>query len=470
MTLFDSLVLANGAVIPNRLCKAAMEENMSTYDHAPSEAHYKLYRSWAEGGAGLILSGNVMIDRRALTGPGGVILENDEHLDRFREWARAGRSQGSQFWLQINHPGRQVLASLGQETVAPSAVALELGALSRLFPVPREMTEDDIQDVIRRFAQTSSLAQAAGFSGVEIHAAHGYLLSQFLSPRTNRRTDRWGGSLENRVRLLIEVIKAVRSAVSPTFCVGVKLNSADFQRGGFDITDARTVLEMLNALPVDLVELSGGNYEAPAMQGDPRDGRTLAREAYFLEFAKDMVAAARMPLMVTGGIRRREVAELVLASGVSMVGMASALALEPSLPRRWRRTEDVNPKLRPITWSHKMLAARAYMASIKYQMRAISLGKSTNPNVSPLRALIIERLDVATRSRQYRRWMKAKLTLGPRVRRMLSPVVRMAQKSFTFADIFPAPRKRQIPRRGPMLQWLCRREPGAAGQERQCRQ
>ena len=407
MTLFDPLVLPNGAVIPNRLCKAAMEENMSTYDHAPSEAHCRLYRSWADGGVGLVLSGNVMIDRRALTGPGGVILENDEHLDRFREWTRIGRSKGAHFWLQINHPGRQVLASLGQETVAPSAVPLELGALSRLFPVPREMTEDDIQDVIRRFARTSSLAEKAGFSGVEIHAAHGYLLSQFLSPLTNRRTDRWGGSLENRARLLIEVIKAVRTVVSPAFCVGVKVNSADFQRGGFDITDARRVLEMLNELPVDLVELSGGSYEAPAMQGDSRDGRTLAREAYFLEFAKDVVAAARMPLMVTGGIRRREVAQRVLAGGVSMVGMASALAIEPGLPKRWRQTEDVNPGLRPITWRHKVLAARAYMASIKYQMRATSLGKMTNPNVSPLLALIIERLDVAKRARQYRRWMAA---------------------------------------------------------------
>lgn len=125
-------------VIPNRLCKAAMEENMATYDHVPSDAHYELYRSWAEGGAGLILSGNVMIDRRALTGPGAVILEDAEGLDRFREWARVGRSNGGQFWRQLNHPGRQVLAALGQQTLAPSAVPLDLGALSRLFPTPRK--------------------------------------------------------------------------------------------------------------------------------------------------------------------------------------------------------------------------------------------------------------------------------------------------------------------------------------------
>jgi 2,4-dienoyl-CoA reductase-like NADH-dependent reductase (Old Yellow Enzyme family) len=407
MSLFEPLVLPSGAVIANRMCKAAMEENMSTHDHVPSDAHYGLYQSWAEGGAGLILSGNVMIDRRALTGPGAVILENDHGLECFREWARVGRSHGAQFWLQINHPGRQVPGALGQQTVAPSAVPLELGALSRLFGVPREMTEDDINDVVRRFATTSSLAERAGFSGVQIHAAHGYLLSQFLSPLTNRRTDSWGGSLENRARLLIEVIKAVRAAVSQKFCVALKLNSADFQRGGFDTADARIVLEMLNGLRVDLVEISGGNYEAPAMQGDSRDGRTLAREAYFLEFAKDMVPMAHMPLMVTGGIHRRETAECVLASGISVVGMASALAIEPSLPRRWQRNEAVSPKLSPIKWRHKLLAARAYMASIKYQMRATSRGKPTNPNVSPLLALMMERLDVAKRARQYRRWIAA---------------------------------------------------------------
>ena len=193
----------------------------------------------------------------------------------------------------------------------------------------------------------------------------------------------------------------------PDFCVAVKLNSADFQRGGFDTTDARGVLEMLNALPVDLVEISGGNYEAPATVGSTGDGRSLAREAYFLDFAKEMLSTARMPLMVTGGIRRIEVVERVLASGISIAGMASALAIEPRLPALWSQGKHLEAKLRPITWRHKLLAARAYMASIKYQMRAISLGRTTNPRVSPLLAFIIERIDVNRRSAQYRKWMAA---------------------------------------------------------------
>lgn len=408
MSPFTSLVLPNGATISNRLAKAAMEENMADDEHLPSQGLLRLYQAWADGGTGLILTGNVMIDRRALTGPGGIVLEDDKHLDGFSEWARMGRSKGAHFWMQINHPGRQVPASLGQPTIAPSAVPLELGALSRMFPVPKEMTEADIDDVVRRFARTALLAEKAGFTGVEIHAAHGYLINQFLSPRSNKRTDRWGGSLDNRARLLRNVIEAVRAQVRPEFCVAIKLNSADFQRGGFDTADARGVLEMLNALPIDLVELSGGNYEAPAMQGDARDGRTLAREAYFLDFAKEMLSTARMPLMVTGGIRRIEVVERVLASGISMAGMASALAIEPRLPALWRQGKYAEAKLRPITWRHKLLAARAYMASIKYQMRALSLGRRTNPNVWPLLAFVIERLDVNRRSAQYRRWMAAR--------------------------------------------------------------
>ena len=408
MSPFSSLMLPNGAVISNRLAKAAMEENMADSEHLPSERLLRLYRTWADGGAGLILTGNVMIDRRALTGPDGIVLENEKHLDRFAEWARIGRSKGAHFWMQINHPGRQVPASLGQPTVAPSAIALELGALSRVFAVPKEMTEPEIDEVIERFARAAVLAERAGFSGVQIHAAHGYLISQFLSPLSNRRTDRWGGSLENRARLLKTVVEAVRAQVRPEFCVSIKLNSADFQRGGFDTHDARGVLEMLNTLPVDLVELSGGNYEAPAMQGDARDGRTLAREAYFLDFAKEMLSTARMPLMVTGGIRRFEVVERALASGISIVGMGSALAIEPRLPDLWSRGKYTEAELRPIAWRHKLLAAQAYMASIKYQMRAISLGRTTRPNVSPLLALVIEQTSVMRGAAQYRKWMAAR--------------------------------------------------------------
>lgn len=405
MNVFDPLSLPNGSVIPNRIAKAAMEENMADAHHAPSAQLMRLYEAWAQGGAGLLITGNVMVDSRAMTGPGGVVLENDQHLEAFRQWARIGRAHGAQCWLQINHPGRQMRANLGQPTWAPSAVPLALGSMSKHFATPHAMTQAVIEDVIERFARTAQLAERAGFTGVEIHAAHGYLLSQFLSPLSNRRTDRWGGSLANRARLLLDIVKAVRAVVSPQFAVAVKLNSADFQRGGFSADDARGVVQWLNELDVDLVELSGGSYEAPAMQGDARDGRTLAREAYFVEFARDIRTIATMPVMVTGGIRRHAIAQQVVASGVDMVGIGTALAIDPTLPRAWRAGRDNAPALAPIAWKNKPLASLANMAAVKFQLQRLSVGKRTDPNVSPLRALIVQQVAEAARTRRYRRWI-----------------------------------------------------------------
>ncbi len=405
MTLFTPLLLPNGTRVPNRIAKAAMEENMCDAEHAPSDALLRLYQAWADGGAGLILTGNVMVDHLAMTGPGGVVLENDQHLDRFKEWAQVARSGGAQVWVQISHPGRQMMASMGQETWSASAVPLDMGKLSNQFSVPKAMTPSDIAEVLQRFVRTAQLAERAGFNGVQIHGAHGYLLSQFLSPLCNRRQDAWGGRIDNRARLLVDIVKAVRAVVSPQFAVSVKLNSADFQRGGFSPEDAQQVLQMLNELSVDLVEISGGSYEAPAMQGQARDGRTLAREAYFLEFAQNMLATAQMPLMVTGGIRRKAVAEQVLESGVSMVGIATALAIDPHLPQAWLAGRGVSPELSPMTWKNKTMAALATMARVKYQLKKLSHGQVTNPRISPLWALVTQQIKTAQQTKQYRLWV-----------------------------------------------------------------
>ncbi|MCA3861210.1 MAG: 2,4-dienoyl-CoA reductase, partial [Burkholderia sp.] len=188
------------------------------------------------------------------------------------------------------------------------------------------------------------------------------------------------------------------------------LNSADFQRGGFSADDAKRVVELLNPLDVDLVELSGGSYEVPAMQGEARDGRTLAREAYFLEFARDITAVARMPLMVTGGIRRRAVAEQVVNSGVAMVGIATALSIDPNLPRDWRAGKDSAPVLQPIRWKNKALGALANMAVVKFQLTRLSEGRRTHPQVSPLRALVRQQMAAQCQTRRYRKWMAGRAT------------------------------------------------------------
>lgn len=405
MTVFSEITLPNDSTLPNRIAKAAMEENMADGQFAPSDQLIQLYRAWADGGTGLLISGNVMIDSRAMTGPGGVVLENDNHLEKFRQWAQTGRAHGAHFWMQINHPGRQMPGDLGQQTWAPSSVSIDLGKLSKHFKPPQEMTEDKIEEIIERFIETARLAEQAGFTGVEVHSVHGYLISQFLSPLTNKRNDRWGGSLQNRARLLLRIVSGIRLAVAADFAVAVKLNSADFQRGGFSEDDARQVVSMLNKLGVDLVELSGGSYEAPAMHGRSRDGRTLAREAYFLEFATEIRKVAQMPVMVTGGIRRLPVAEQVVASGVDLVGIGTALAINPNLTRDWKAGKPSAPTLKPIRWNNKPLASLAYMAVVKYQLVKHSRHQRARPTVSPLWALIRSQIDKATRSYQYRRRM-----------------------------------------------------------------
>ena len=403
--LFQPLTLPNGQTIPNRLAKAATEENLAASEHQPGRALLNLYRAWAHGGVGLIITGNVMVDRHALTGPGAVVLEDDRQLAAFSEWAAVCRSQGAQVWMQINHPGRQLMAALGQPARGPSPIPVAIPGMEKLFAVPQQLSDAEIEGLIQRYVNAALLAERAGFTGVQIHAAHGYLFSQFLSPLTNKRTDQWGGALENRARILLRTVDAVRAAVSPQFCVAVKLNSADFQRGGFDVADAIAVVQMLNERAVDLIELSGGSYESPAMQGQSRDGSTLAREAYFLTFAEQVQQVARMPLMVTGGVRRPQVARQVLDTGIAMVGMATALALQPDLPKRWRSGDGLAVEPIRVSWKNRTLASAATQAIVKKQLQRLSVGKAANVKVSPLLALVGSQLKLKRQSKRYRRWI-----------------------------------------------------------------
>ncbi|CAI2523137.1 MULTISPECIES: NADH:flavin oxidoreductase/NADH oxidase family protein [Serratia] len=404
--MFTPLILPNGSRLPNRLAKAALEENLADEGQLPGPALWRLYRHWGIGGAGLIITGNVMIDGRAMTGPGGVVLEQDTPLEAFKTWAAASRQEGAQVWMQLSHPGRQVMANMGGNAWAPSAIPMAMGKYSKAFAQPEAMSEAQIAEVIARFAASAHAAEKAGFTGVQIHAAHGYLISQFLSPLANRRSDRWGGELANRARLLLEVVRAVRQRVSPDFCVAVKLNSADFQRGGFSPDEARQVLLMLNELPVDLVELSGGSYESPAMQGEAADDSTLAREAYFLTFARDLAAVARMPVMTTGGIARPSVAQRVLNSGVAVVGIATAMAEIPDLPRRWQTGETPHALPAPVKWRDKTLTLLARMALIKRRMYALSRDRTRNVRYSPLWSLLIDRWRTRRTLRRYHAWLR----------------------------------------------------------------
>ncbi|NMP16101.1 NADH:flavin oxidoreductase/NADH oxidase family protein [Thalassotalea sp. Y01] len=330
--LAQSLTLPCGAVINNRLGKSAMTEGLADAHDRPTEQHNTLYRTWSLGGTGVHITGNVMIDRRYLERAGNVVLENDSAIDKFKAWAAAGTEGGNHLWMQISHPGRQCPSLVNAEPLSPSDVHLKmLGSFSK----PRALTQLEIEDIIQRYANTAALAKEAGFTGVQVHCAHGYLISQFLSPKTNRRQDQWGGSLENRARFARHVVRAVRAAVGPEFPVAVKLNSADFQKGGFSLDDCVQVAGWLAEDGIDLLEISGGTYEQLSLMGveatEVRES-TRRREAYFLEYAQAIKANAKVPLMITGGFRSREVMEQAVASGeIDMVGLARPLCTMPAV-------------------------------------------------------------------------------------------------------------------------------------------
>lgn len=334
------LTLPCGQVLPNRLAKAAMTEGLADPAGRPTAELEQLYRVWGAGGCGVLLSGNVHIDADHLERPGNVIIDRPADaamLKALRRWTAAAKAGGALFWAQISHAGRQTMAPVNPHPKAPSAA--KLGLPGGQFGQPVALTEAEIEDLIARFAQAAVICGEGGFDGVQIHAAHGYLISQFLSPRANQRGDQWGGSLENRARFLLEVVRATREAVPAGFAVTVKLNSADFQRGGFAFEDSLQVAQWLEAEGVDLIEISGGTYEQPRLLGiegmEPveRPGvaeSTLAREAYFVDFALAMKQALKVPLMVTGGFRSKAAMEQALAQGgADVIGLGRPLCAMP---------------------------------------------------------------------------------------------------------------------------------------------
>jgi 2,4-dienoyl-CoA reductase-like NADH-dependent reductase (Old Yellow Enzyme family) len=402
-----------------------MEENMADAGQVPGQALINLYTAWsnsaaaAQAGPGIILSGNVMVDPTAMTGPGGVVLEagtlaHDALRKRFEDWAAAGKASGSKFVMQISHPGRQVFANMGTQPVSASATKVNLdGMASKMFTDARALTEDEIRGLIRRFAETALAAQGAGFDGVQVHSAHGYLAAQFLSPLTNQREDEWGGPLENRARFLLEIIRAIRARVNSDFIVGVKLNSADFQKGGFDIADSEQVVDWLNAEAVDFVEISGGSYESSAMMGNSEDGRvessTEKRELYFFDFAKRISETANMPLMVTGGVTKKATAEMALHdAGVDMVGIGRAFAYNPKLVADWREGREADIQISRAGWKDKALGSLAGMAMTKQQLYRLGDGLPLKRKQNALFALIGQQAKTARLTKRYKAWLETK--------------------------------------------------------------
>lgn len=389
ITLSTALQLSENQASKNRLFKSAMSEQLACTHHQPTTGLIELYKVWAQGGTGLLVTGNVMIDRNAIGEPRNVVLDKQSDAAMFKQWAEAGSANDTQLWMQLNHPGKQIPNMLCKEPVAPSAIPLTKG-LEKTFNCPRALTELEIEDIISRFAYCAAKAKEWGFAGVQIHSAHGYLCNQFLSPHHNRREDKWGGSLDNRMRFLREVYAAVRNNVGDDFPIGVKINSADFQQGGFTEQEALTVIETLESDGMNLIEISGGNYENPSMVGENVKESTLKREAYFLEFSEKLQSVLNIPLVVTGGFRSAPAMNAALQSGATdMIGLARPLAVDPTFSNKLISDDNHS-----ITWAEPSTGIKALdvmaMLSITWyesQLARIANGKGPDPKLSAWRSV-----------------------------------------------------------------------------------
>ena len=379
--LTETLQLPCGATLKNRLGKSAMSENMGSRGYTSNEKFNRLYARWAEGGIGLLITGNVMVDRFALGEAHNVVIEQRIQDPNLPLWAAAGKKEGTHIWVQLNHPGKQSPKFLSKEPVAPSAIPLKK-PLDRLFNTPRALTESEIFDIIARFAYAAKVCKESGFTGVQIHGAHGYLVSQFLSPTHNQRNDQWGGSIENRMRFVEEVYLAIRKEVGAAFPVGIKLNSADFQKGGFTQEDSMAVVKRLSDLGMDLIEISGGTYETPAMMGAKVKASTRAREAYFLDYCEEVRKLVSSPLMLTGGFRSLQGMEEALDScACDIIGVARSLAIQPDFPNQLLSGATVTSQVKPLTTGWKFLDKTFPLEIIWYTDQLHLMGEGKEPNL-----------------------------------------------------------------------------------------
>ena len=386
--LFQPFTFKNGQTAKNRFFKSAMEEQLAKHNQ-PTAQLVLLYDTWAQGGTGVLVTGNVMVAENGKGSINDVVITDERSLDTLKAWAKAGTQNDTLLIMQINHAGKQSPKVINPVPVAPSAVALK--GMDGFINPPRALADNEIETIIQQFIQTAKIAEQAGFSGVQIHGAHGYLVSQFLSPHHNQRTDKWGGSLENRMRFLVEIYQGIRAVVRPEFLVGLKLNSADFQKGGFDETDSIQVVQKMSELGIDFIEISGGNYESPEML--TAKASTKQREAFFIDYAEKARAVSQVPLIITGGFRSEQAMNDALNSGhLDFIGIARPLALMPDLPSQINNgtyqiitTERIKTGFAPVD---KKLGAVLEMDWYMYQMALIGRGKQPNPKLSPWKVLL----------------------------------------------------------------------------------
>ena len=330
--LAQTLTLPCGATLKNRIAKSAMSDSLGDGAGNPTDDQIRLYERWAKGGLALSIIGEVQATPCFAEKPGNLILNGHSDRDLLKRLAKAGATYGAHLWLQLGHAGAMADTGISSPK-GPSALDLPGLTCSAL-------TLDEVQALPAEFARTASLAKELGFAGVQIHAAHGFLLSQFLSPLFNKREDVYGGSLQHRMRLLLEVIEAVRKSVGPEYPVGIKLNATDQLEGGFAEEEALEVIAAVDKTAIDLIDISGGTYFPGAASSSDRAGSG----PYFAEFAGRAREKTKIPLMVTGGFKTRVQAESAIAEGkADVIGLARALVIDPELPSLWLSAQRGEP-------------------------------------------------------------------------------------------------------------------------------
>ena len=382
--LEEEMILPNGSILKNRIAKSAMSENLSNKNNEPTATLIEVYKKWAQSGAGLLITGNIMIDSKAIGEPRNVVVENRKNFEMLKEWAESVKGTNTHLWAQINHPGRQAMEPINKDLKAPSAVPLKSGRRKDATKkIPIALSESQILAIIESFGNTAIILKDAGFTGVQIHGAHGYLVSQFLSPYTNIRSDKWGGSLENRARFVTEVYRKIRSKVGGSFPIGIKLNSADFQKGGFSEEESIEVVKILSKEGIDLIEISGGTYEAPAMMGK-RKKSTIIREVYFMDYIEKARKITTTPLMLTGGFRTASVMKDSIASNqFDIIGIARPFALYPNIGNEIFNESQTNFNTKIKKTGVKGIDGAMNIIWYEAQIKRLGKGKVPKPDLNP---------------------------------------------------------------------------------------
>lgn len=369
------LTLPNGQRIKNRFFKSAMSETIAE-NHQPDNRFAKLYSTWADGGSGVVVTGNVMVDHHALAEPGNVVVEDESSLHELQKWAEAGTRNHTQLWMQLNHPGKQSPKYLSAQPAGPSAIRID-GPNAKYFNVPRALTNSEIHAIIDRFVHSAEIAQKAGFTGIQIHGAFGYLVNQFLSQKDNQRTDEFGGSIENRMRFLIKIYQGMREACGAQFAISIKLSVLDLSPDGFTEHDSIEVVEKLAELGIDLIEIAGDNYE----------DSTVGFSGY-VHMLRQLVD---VPIVISGGFRNISTMEEAIGrDDADMIGICTPMVVMPDLPNRILNGAYRAVRL-PLTMGSRRLdekyTAAFVTAYCEQQARRIASGKQPELYSSGWRAL-----------------------------------------------------------------------------------